>query len=242
MSLFLKVVRAFFFAFTISLTTLLAMAKRVEPPDTGTPSGNTTPGATRPEANCPKTSKPLTAIFANQGQDFTVEEYPTFLFYIPYNAQQIALIEFLLLDETQTKTIYHTSIKLSNQPGIIKIQLTLDTDNSLAVNTDYTWRLNLDCKPDNTIAPDLVLQGWIRRIPLNNQINNELKLAESQAYLVYQNHSIWYDAIASLAELHFANSEDSQLTNDWNNTLKSLGLDWIIAEPLVNSELELVNN
>ena len=234
--------------FSISLTIVaaitsipfLAVAERPKEPKTGTPSGNTTPGTTRPETSCPATPKPLTALFANQGQDFTLAEYPTFLFYVPYTAQEIALMEFLLFDETQTKTIYHTSVKLSKKPGIIKIQLPPEARHSLAVNTTYYWRFNLDCEPDKTVAPDLVVQGWIRRIPLNSQIENELNSAISQEYLVYQNHSIWYDAIANLAELRFANPENSELTQAWTDTLESLELDWVISEPLVDSESELV--
>ena len=228
---------------TISLITaiasnpFLAIAERPKPPATGTPSGNTTPGTTRPQANCPATPKPLTALFANQGQDFTVTEYPTWLFYVPYTAQEISLMEFLLFNETQTKTIYHTTVKLSDQPGIIKIQSPPEPGNSLAVNTTYHWRFNLDCEPDLTMAPDLVLQGWIRRIALNSQIENELSSAEAQEYLVYQNHGIWYDAIANLAQLHFTNPENNKLTQAWNDTLKSLELDWVISEPLVDAEL-----
>ncbi len=86
----------------------------------------------------------------------------------------------------------------------------------------------------------MVLQGWIRRIPPNSQLENELKSAQFQEYLVYQNHSIWYDAIAILAELHFANPDNNGLTQAWNDTLKSLELDWVISEPLVDSESKLV--
>ena len=221
----------------IAWNPFVAFAKRPKAPQTGTPSGNTTPGTTRPEASCPKTPKPLTAIFANQGQDFTLEEYPTFFFYIPYTSQQISLMEFLLFDESQTKTIYHTSIELSNQPGIIKIQLTPEAQNSLAVNTTYNWRFNLDCEPDQTIAPDLVLQGWIKRISPNSEITNQLKSAKSPEYLVYRQHDIWYDAIASLANLHFSNPEDIELKQAWNDTLKSLKLDWVVSEPLVDAKL-----
>ena len=57
MCLLPKVVRAFFvnsiIVTAIALTPYLTVAKRPKPPQTGTPSGNTTPGATRPEANCP---------------------------------------------------------------------------------------------------------------------------------------------------------------------------------------------
>ncbi len=244
MSLSLQVVRGVVLSSTlitaIAFNLSLAVAERPKPPDTGTPSGNTTPGTTRPETACPETAKPLTAIFANQGQDFTVAEYPTFLFYIPYTPQQISEIEFLILNETQTKTIYHSSIKLSDRPGIIKLKLPPETLNSLQVNNTYHWRFNLDCQPDNTIAPDLVLKGWIRRIATNAQLEKELNLAQDREYLVYQNHSIWYDAIAHLAELHFTNLNNSQLTQAWHDTLKSIKLDWVIAEPLVDSESELV--
>ncbi len=238
-----KVVRAFFtgsimFLAIIANTAFLALAERPTTPDTGTPSGNTTPGATRPEAVCGQTAKPLTAIFANQGQDFTVEAYPTFFFYIPYNPQQISLMEFLILNETQTKTVYHSSIQLNNRSGIIKVQLPPETQNLLAVNTTYYWRFNLDCEPDRTIAPDLVLNGWIRRIPVNSDIALDLESAKYKKYLTYKNHSIWYDAIANLAELHFSNPEDKEITEAWTDTLQLLKLDWIISEPLVDAQLQ----
>ncbi len=242
MSLLPKAVTAFLTGsimfLMISDTTFLALAERPKPPETGTPSGNTTPGATRPEAVCPQTPKPLTAIFANQGQDFTVEAYPTFFFYIPYNPQQISLMEFLILNETQTQTVYHSSIKLNNKSGIIKVQLPPETQNSLAINTTYHWRFNLDCEPDKTVAPDLVLNGWIRRIPVNYDMALDLESAKLKTYLTYKNHSIWYDVIANLAELYFNNPEDKEITEAWTDTLQLLKLDWIISEPLVDAQLQ----
>ncbi|MEM7761459.1 MAG: DUF928 domain-containing protein, partial [Cyanobacteria bacterium P01_A01_bin.40] len=166
--------------------------------------------------------------------DWTVKEYPTFLFYVPYSAPEISLMEFLLLDETQTQTIYHAPIETSQQSGIVQIQLPKEASQALAVNTTYHWRLNLDCEPDQTIVPDLVLQGWIRRIPLDAEIANQLQSAKSPAYLVYQRQGIWYDAISNLAESYFADPENSTLAQAWTDTLKSFEIDWIIGEPLVD--------
>lgn len=224
---------------SIALNPISTLAQRPKPPDTGTPSGNTTPGTTRPEAACPETPKPLTAIFANGGKDYTLAEYPTFFFYLPYASEQISSMEFLLLNATQTETIYRTSIQLKDRPGIIKVKLPSNTKNSLAVDNTYYWRFNLDCQPDNTIAPDLVLNGWIKRVATNSEMANELNSTKLK-YEVYREGDIWYDAIASLSELYFANPEDKQITNVWNNTLKSLKLDWIIDEPLVDSEISTV--
>ena len=84
----------------------------------------------------------------------------------------------------------------------------------------------------------MILQGWIRRIASNSQLENELRLAQSQEYVVYQNRGIWYDAIANLAELHFTNPENNKLAQAWNDTLKLLELDWVISEPLVDAALK----
>lgn len=218
----------------IAINSSITVAERPKPPRTGTPSGNTTPGTTRPEISCPVTPKPLTAIVANQGQDFTLEEYPTFLFYVPYSAPEISLMEFLLLNETQTETIYRTKLKSSSRVGIIKVQLPPETSEALKTNTTYHWRFNLDCEPDRNIAPDLVLQGWIRRIPLDSEIANQLQSAGSSEYLVYQQEGIWYDAIALLAQSHFSNPNNAQLTQAWNDVLESLQIEWLIGEPLVD--------
>lgn len=243
MSVFSKLVRTFLIASTvlsaIAISSISAQATRPKAPDTSTPSGNSTPGATRPEAACPNTPKPLTALLANQGKDFTIKEYPTFFFYIPYTPEQISSIEFLLLNQNQTKTIFRSGVQLTDKPGIIKIKIPSETVAPLEIDTTYHWRLNLDCHPDRTIAPDLVLNGWIRRVALSSEILLQLKTAKSEDYLVYQDRNIWYDAIANLGELYFTNSQNNTWNNEWSEMLSSLELDWVIAEPLVNSELEL---
>ena len=238
MFLFLKVFKICAIAAVILLEIApSAIAERPKAPDTGTPSGDTTPGTTRPEAACPTTLKPLTAIFANQGRDFTLAAYPTFYFYVPYTPQQISSIEFLIFNETATKTIYHSAIELKDRPGIIRVQLPPDIKNSLAVDRTYQWRFNLDCQPDETIVPDLVLNGWIERVADDPEIADRLKSAEFE-YEVYRERDLWYDTIANLSNLHFANPKNERLRKAWNSTLRQLNLDWIVTESLVDSELK----
>ncbi|MEO1672595.1 MAG: DUF928 domain-containing protein, partial [Cyanobacteria bacterium J06631_2] len=118
--------------------------------------------------------------------------------------------------------------------GIIKVQLPPESSEALKKNTTYHWRFNLDCEPDQSIAPDLVLQGWIRRIPLNSEIADQSESDGSPEYLFYQREEIWYDAIALLAESHFSKPNDTQLTQAWNEVLESLKIEWLIGEPLVD--------
>ncbi len=208
-----------------------------KPPDTGTPSGNSTPATTRPQITCQETNKPLTALLANNGSDFTISEYPKFWFYIPYASKEISYMEFLLLNGTERQTIYHTAVKLKEQPGLIEIAIPAEPQYALKVNENYRWRFNLDCEPDRRTEPDLVVNGWVRRIPLNPQLKNQLEAVKPQQYSIYRDNFIWYDAIALLAELHFAEPENQELSDAWANLWQSLDLPWVIPEPFADSEL-----
>lgn len=207
---------------------------RPKPPETGTPKGDPTPAGTRPERNCPDTPKPLTALLANNGSDFTVSEYPTFLFYIPYSPQQIDYMEFLLQDAQQNRTVYHKAVKLTDKAGIIKISLPVNPEYALKVNENYRWHFNLKL---NCADSYLVVQGWIRRVPITSLLENQLELVPSQKYLAYQEEDIWYDAIANLAELHFANPDNQKLSLAWTKLMESFKLPWVSEELLVNFEL-----
>jgi hypothetical protein len=220
------------FATTLVLTMLLAnpasgraetsRQNRSEPPaapDTGTPKGNPTPGTSRPEATCPKTNKPLTALVANKGSDYTRSEYPTFWFYIPYTPDRISNMEFLLLNGKEDRTVYRTAIALTQKPGIIKITIPSSPQYAIKANENYRWYFMLDCEPDRSDEPDRVVDGWVQRKPTNFQ------------------QEFWYDTIANLAERYAANPENSEIKAAWVNLLKSLGYSWVVPESFVGSEL-----
>jgi len=213
------------------------ISKLPAPPDTGTPTGNPKPGTTRPEANCHETETPLTALVANNGSDYTLSEYPTFWFYIPYAPEDIGSIEFLLLDRKERKTIYKTGVKLTEKAGIIQVTIPAKPQYALKLQENYRWRLNLDCKSNATDEPDLVVDGWIQRQPSNPQLENQLEAVQPQEYIAYSEEDIWYDAIANLAELYFANPEDGNFQDDWTNLLESLGLAEVAEKPFAQSEL-----
>jgi Domain of Unknown Function (DUF928) len=221
---------------TFLATPLPAIAQLLpKPPDTGTPSGNPTPGTTRPEAACPKTPKPLTAIVANNGKDFTLSAYPTLWFYIPYRSEQLSRIEFLLLSGNERETIYQTTIQLTDKPGVIKIVIPKESQYALKPDQNYRWRLNLDCRPDRTVEPDLAIDGWIRRIPLNAQLEAQLK-APNNVDQAYRDNQIWYDAINHLAERHFTNPTNAEVNQTWHQLLQTLNLPWIYREPLIEAK------
>lgn len=206
-------------------------------PNTGTPKGDPTPGTTRPQAACPKTSKPLTALMANNGSDYTLSEHPTFWFYVPYAPDQISYIEFLLLDGKERQTIYRTALKLTEKPGIIKIKIPSESQYSFKFNEIYRWYFKVSCKPGLTNQPGLVVDGWVQRQSINLHLRNQIEVARPKEYLIYRENAFWYDAIANLAQQYFANPENRQLNEDWTKLLEFLGYAWVVQEPFVNSVL-----
>ena len=205
-----------------------------EESDPGTPEGNQTPGTTRPETSCPETAIPLTALVANNGKDLTFSEYPTFWFYIPYEPEQIHSLNFFILDSRERQTIYKTQLQLTELSGIIKVKIPENPEYALQSNQLYRWRFNLDCNPNKTREPDLVVDGWIKKIDPQRQDSEPLTLEIIQEY---QKQEIWQDAITGLAELYFANPQQSELQNAWVNLLRFLDLQQLEQESLVNSEV-----
>lgn len=206
-----------------------------KPPDTGTPSGNPTPGTTRPEAACPATPKELTALVANQGKDFTVSAYPTVWVYVPYSAKQLSQIEFILLNSNERQTIYQTTIKLTDKPGVIKITVPNNPKFALQPNQDYRWRLHLDCQPDRTVEPDLAINGWVRRLPADETLKAQLQ-SNPHPDQVYRKNNLWYDAIDTAATRYFANPTAPKASQTWNELLQTLNFSWVQKEPFAQSQ------
>lgn len=214
-----------------ALPTALANSDLPDPPDRGTPKGDSTPGGTRPEATCEETDIELTALNQNAGKDFTASESPTFWFYVPYQSDKIRYMEFSLHDREEKTTIYSTQVKLEGQPGIIKISIPLGVNSLPEPNELYRWYFSLDCEPDTTEEFDRVLNGWVRWLPM------DLPEESSLLYAFYWQNEIWHDAITNLAERYFANPENTELERAWTELLSLLGDRKLADKPLVDFKL-----
>ncbi|MDY6781727.1 MAG: DUF928 domain-containing protein [Cyanobacteriota bacterium] len=211
---------------------LLKLAQRPEPSNgNSTPRGDTTPGTTRPESACKPTSRPLEAIVANQGQDWTTSPHPTFLFYIPYNPEEINSITFSLnKTEGETiyeivETIYRTNVKLTETSGIIKITIPAQPEYALESGELYKWYLTVDCKSEqfdeiDPGIPDLFVKGWVRRLPIDSEEG-----------------IFWQDEVVRLAELYFSEPENSEYKENWEQFLQDFNMEVSIEVPLVDFSL-----
>jgi hypothetical protein len=205
-------------------------------PDTGTPKGNSTPGTTRaPEDPCPHAAKPLTALVANNGKDFTLAAHPNFWFYIPYSRDHIHSLEFLLLDGEESETIYETEVELIDNSGIIKITLPQKTEYALQVGRQYRWYFLVNCEENANLEPDLAIDGWVERITPTPELTSQLELNKNSTYLVYERHQIWFDAIDSLASAYFSSPDRPHLKTAWTKLWQNLQYQWLIPETFAAS-------
>ena len=139
----------------------------------------------------------------------TTAKYPTFWFYIPYEASAIASIEFVLKDESAKprKIAYRNFLSHPEKPGIIGIStkslnvpLELTKANQKKM---YHWflKVKVRCHQQQSTQLDFV-EGWIERKELNakcSDLQNHSTPLKKAAF--YAEKGIWYDAVTNLAKL-----------------------------------------
>ncbi|GAA6617326.1 DUF928 domain-containing protein [Scytonema sp. NUACC26] len=211
---------------------------RVPPPtqddgsSQGRPSRRTGTGS---RGTCPAVSTPLTALVPSNNITLSVEENPTFWFFVPYKSEAIDSGEFSLQDEANND-VYRTPFTLPKGQGIVSV--TVPPEISLVPNKKYKWYFKLYCKmPNLQTSPkesDFVY-GLVQRVTLRPQIENQLKVATAplSRITIYSQNAIWHSAITELAKLRIAEPRNPTVNNNWANLLKSIGLENLAKEPIV---------
>lgn len=191
------------------------------------PPGNRTPGGglDGESSVCPEKPQELTAITPVDAHGKTLAEHPTFWFYMPYTADEVAGGEFFILTEDEENYVYQTSFKLPEQPGLISITLPAEESASLQEDTYYHWYLNLYCAPDATTETDLNIDGWVQRV------SSTSALVEPHSNL---SPDIWYDTVDFLAKQLQTSAIDNNGPGQlWTDLLESVELEEFTQEPVV---------
>lgn len=198
------------------------------PTRTGTLS-RTAGGAQRTAATCVNMGTPLTVLAPTNNVGTTVSGNPSLFWYVPKTQAKSA--EFVVVDE-EGNDVYLTTLGLSGTPGVVK--LTLPDTVTLAPGKAYTWQFALICDPNNRRQDEFV-RGNLERTELSAE--QKAKLAQSttpiQKAELYANASVWQDALSILAQLRQEKPNDSAVTAAWQDLLKSVQLEAIATEPLV---------
>lgn len=162
----------------------------------------------------------------------TTTKYPTFFVDLPKSSAKAA--ELRLFSSNKERMIYETTVTLPNKPGIVSFSLPANgTLPPLEVGKSYYWQLAVICDPDDR-SGDVLVEGPVQRVELNSSLVNELRKAPSREHpAIYAEAGIWYEALTSLAKLRRSSPNDSTITADWTELLKSAGLDAVAQKPLI---------
>ncbi|MEO0987739.1 MAG: DUF928 domain-containing protein [Cyanobacteria bacterium J06639_14] len=158
----------------------------------------------------------------------TLAARPMILAYVPESTAQQAV--FRLKDEEQN-LIYQQTVTLPEQGGIVAVQIP-ETAPALAIDQNYQWFLTLQVEAQITPASPFV-DAWIKRIEPDQALAAILATAAPlEASEVLAQNGIWYDTVATLAELQMT-TPDENITEHWIELLASVGLTQIIEAPVV---------
>lgn len=204
-----------------------------KPPSKGKP--NHTVGlATRPSNTglCPEDrtvlKQSLTPLLASSEQSLTLEERPTFLVYIPEtSARQASLI----IKDKNEDYYYEKNFLIPSSSGIVSISLDRNAP-ALSADRDYTWSVTIVCGQTKRPSDPFVTGQILRKD--KPELSKQVKTASlSERLALYEKEEIWYDTLATIAQLKTTKPEDAAVTDTWQKLLAAVGLEAIDREPLI---------
>lgn len=189
--------------------------------------------------NCLAKGIPLTPLVPASNLGLTVNEYPTFWFYVPYKPDEVLFGEFSLQDEQNKDVVDRTSFTLAGTPGIVSIDLP-STKPPLEIGKRYRWHFKIYCPPQESSDPPSAafVQGLVQRVSLNDinpTLESQLKAGKTplERIALYAENGIWYETLTDLAELRRTSPRDVTLDDHWADLLKAVGLEGLFQEPIV---------
>jgi Domain of Unknown Function (DUF928) len=171
----------------------------------------------------------------------TVSDSPTLFAYV---SQAVPQINFVLITEKGTinneEIVYEIAFKV-DKPGIIAITIPaiVDGKKSLEVGKRYLWSLSMDCNPGEMPGDrsnDFWTTGYVERIEATPTLKNDLTNPDPMARaIVYATNGIWYETVATLAQMRRKAPDDAKVTAEWRYLLQSQKLDSVANQPLLQS-------
>ena len=210
---------------------LLSQNVNFQPPDVKAP--NNRQGATHRGEACPKDLS-IIPLIPESNNGLTLGESPTFFAYVSPSSTQV---EFTLqaTDEKGTE-VYKTTFKV-DKPGIVEVSIPAigDRQKSLEIGQRYRWSFSVACDDDDP-SGNYFVNGIVQRIEPQETLKNDLANPDPMARAIaYAKNGIWYETLATLAQMRRLAPDDSRLRAEWTQLLQSQELTSIADQPLVQS-------
>ncbi len=192
----------------------------------------TTGGASRTISQCVNQLEygdiPFSALLPASTQGLTAASHPTILAYLPEtDAQKV----FFSWREENNQDHYQAILPIANRGGIISLNLPENAP-PLEVGKNYQWAIAIMC--DDRLQPDSpMVQGQVQRVELasaiESRLDNDISLNNAA---LYGETGLWYEMLATLAQLKIAQPNNQNLALNWSNLLSSVGLAEVAEAPL----------
>ena len=189
-------------------------------------------GASRTIGQCVNQTEdfnlPFSALLPASSQGLTARSYPTILAYLPETSAENL---FFSWRDEDNQDHYQAILPIQNKAGIISLSLSENAP-PLEVGKNYQWALGIMC--DGRLQPDSpMVQGQVKRVELASNIKNRLDedISLKNAAL-YGENGLWYDTVATLAQLKTAQPSNIELASNWSELLNSVGLTKVVEAPL----------
>jgi hypothetical protein len=178
----------------------------------------------------------IAALLPQTNLGLTTSAYPEFFWFMPKTRARLAEFALYAVDNQKANRslLYKTTFRITGNSGIASLPLPSDaTLPPLAIAQDYHWSVSIICDP-NDRKQDLTVDGWVQRVALRPALANQLNQATpSERVNLYARNGLWFDTLKTLAELRRSRPQDSQLQASWVELLKSVKLEAIANQPLV---------
>ncbi|MGB5710889.1 MAG: DUF928 domain-containing protein, partial [Waterburya sp.] len=192
----------------------------------------TTGGASRTISQCVNQLEygdiPFSALLPASTRGLTAASHPTILAYLPEtDAQKV----FFSWREENNQDHYQAILPIANRGGIISLNLPENAP-PLEVGKNYQWAIAIMC--DDRLQPDSpMVQGQVQRVELasaiESRLDNDISLNNAA---LYGETGLWYEMLATLAQLKTAQPNNQNLALNWSNLLSSVGLAEVAEAPL----------
>lgn len=201
-----------------------------DPPDRSQP--RTTKGGASRGDQCAIDSQeivlPFMPLLPTTNHGLTTAAHPTLVAHIPDTSAQSV---FLNIQDENEEAIYQNVLPIGDRYGIVGIAVPQEAP-ALQTGKTYKWSVALMC--NNKLRPDSpVIEGYIERIQPESELTAQLEGATPvEMAALYAKAGIWYETVATLAQLREAEPQNQELINAWDSVLDSVGL-----EKVANAQL-----
>ncbi|MEG3839436.1 DUF928 domain-containing protein [Microcoleus sp. herbarium14] len=209
---------------------LLSQNVNFKPPDVEAPDNRQS--ATHRGDACPKDLS-IVPLMPQSNDGLTLAESPTFFAYVSHPSTQV---EFTLqADDGKGTEVYKTTFK-ADKPGIVEVSIPAagDRQKSLEIGQRYQWSFSVACNDDP--SGNYFVKGIVKRIEPQETLKKDLANPDPLARAIaYANNGIWYDTLATVAQMRRLAPDDSGPRTEWTQLLQSQGLESVADKPLVQS-------